>query len=38
LSEFLLEQFGSEQNIPQWVKNALDYAGYKLELPNTAST
>lgn len=28
LTEFISEQFPTSDLIPQWVKNALDYAGY----------
>lgn len=28
LTEFLNEQFSLSELIPQWIKNALDYAGY----------
>jgi hypothetical protein len=30
LREFLIEQFGEIEKAPQWVKDALDYAGYNV--------
>lgn len=30
LTEFLREQFGGSQAVPEWVRNAMSYAGYPL--------